>query len=545
MTEPFFPNQPQLLLRQEFRIRTIAAQLPEPMRLELYSALSACVPSFSPTVFRSEGDMVVAEQHGSEIAFPRPVPMVKMSHIIYGYEQWLKRKYCLPGFVEVEPGDVVVDCGAYVGGFALSAARTAGQVHAFEPDRSNAACAKRNLASFPNATVHVCGLYNRSDEMVLNVSANSVEHSLLLPDDGVVVETRRIPVMSLSDYAKENGIDRYDFVKIEAEGVELEVFGGLGDMRPSKLAIDVSPERNGESPAAEFRNLLEALGYEVRQRAHVMFARLAPRVAISAGSDFGEHVAVEDRATKSAPLPRNIYTLWLQGIEAAPDLVRLNFDRWARMNPGYRLEILDRKGVGDLLQDFPLGVDRLTPQALSDVVRARLLSTRGGIWVDASVLPTSPLDDWLPSLITSSGFFAFEKPGPDRPLSTWFLAATTNNMMMSKWYRAVERFWSVERSPYGAIPDNPAMAVETWPDRFPYFWFHYLFQALVDRDPEFAAAWAACRKRSADAPHALQAALAKGAGSNPGHAARLATSAPVHKLNWRASYPLELLATLG
>jgi FkbM family methyltransferase len=545
VTESFFPNQSQLLQEQEFRIRTIAAQLSEPMCLELYSAVSACVPSFSPTTFRNEGDIVIAEQQGSEITFPRPVPMVKMSHIIFGYEQWLKHKYCLPGFVEVEPDDVVVDCGAYVGGFARSAARIGGQVHAFEPDRSNAACAKRNLADFANATVQVCGLYNRSDEMVLNVSANSVEHSLLLPDDGVVIETRRITVLSLSDYAEANGINRYDFVKIEAEGVELEVFDGLGDMRPSKLAIDVSPERNGESPATEFRNLLEALGYEVRQRAHVMFARLAASVAISGGSDPRQHVAVEDRATNSALLPKNIYSLWLQGIEAAPDLIRLNFDRWAQMNPGYRLEILDKKGVDDLLQDFPLGIDRLSPQALSDVVRARLLSTRGGIWVDASVLPTSPLDVWLPSVVTSSGFFAFEKPGPDRPLSSWFLAATTNNMMLSKWCRQVERFWSVERSPYDAIPDNPVMAVETWPDRFPYFWFHYLFQALVDRDPEFAAAWAACRKWSADAPHALQAALAEEAGLDVGHAARLAANAPVHKLNWRASYPLALLATLG
>jgi hypothetical protein len=197
----------------------------------------------------------------------------------------------------------------------------------------------------------------------------------------------------------------------------LKFFDGLGYIRPSKLAIDVSPERNRESPATESRNLLEALGYEVRQRVHVMFTRLAASVAISGGSDPREHLAVDDRATKNALLPKNIYTLWLQGMESAPELIRLNFGRWARMNPCYQLEILDRKGVDDLLQDFPLGIDRLTPQALSDVVRARLLSTRGSIWVDASVMPTSPLDVWLPSLMTSSGFFAFEKPGPDRPPS--------------------------------------------------------------------------------------------------------------------------------
>jgi hypothetical protein len=81
-------------------------------------------------------------------------------------------------------------------------------------------------------------------------------------------------VLSLADYAAEQGIEGFDFVKIEAEGVELEVFEGLGDMRPARLAIDVSPERDGQSPAGEFRTLLEPLGYEVRQRGQVMFARL-------------------------------------------------------------------------------------------------------------------------------------------------------------------------------------------------------------------------------------------------------------------------------
>lgn len=274
MTEPFFPNQTAESLAQEARLRKVAESLPEPERLELYSLFSACVPSFVETSFKIEEGAVVASQAGLDLAFPRPVPMVKLAILSFGYEEWLRRKYCLPGFVEVEPGDVVVDCGTYVGGFAISAARVASQVHAFEPDERNAQCARRNLAPFRNVQVHECGLYDRSDAMVLNISGNSVEHSLLQPDDGDVVEKRSIRVVSLFDYAQSESIGRFDFVKIEAEGVELEVFAGLGDVRPRKLAIDVSPERNGKSPAEEFRALLEPLGYEVRQRRQVMFARL-------------------------------------------------------------------------------------------------------------------------------------------------------------------------------------------------------------------------------------------------------------------------------
>lgn len=274
MSEDFFPNQPAGVLEQERRFRAIAAILPEPDQLELYSALSQSVPSLTPSAYRVEKDVVIVCQNGAELTFPRPVPLVKLALISFGYEQWLQRKYSLPGFVEVRPGDIVVDCGAYVGGFALSAAKIASSVYAFEPDIRNANCAKRNLRHLDNAHVLECGLYDRSDEMILNVSSSSVEHSLLQPDDDVIVEERRIPVVSLIDYAAANDIPRFDFVKIEAEGVELEVFAGLGDMRPAQLAIDVSPERNKTSPATEFKALLEPLGYEVRQRGQVMFARM-------------------------------------------------------------------------------------------------------------------------------------------------------------------------------------------------------------------------------------------------------------------------------
>jgi FkbM family methyltransferase len=274
MDDEYFPNQTSMLLHSEGRLRAIASSLPDEEGLELYSIFSSSVPSFSTTTFRVEAEVVFACQRGLEIAFPKPIPMVKLSHIIFGYEEWLAHKYSLPGFLEVEAGEVVVDCGGYVGGFSLGAAKLAAEVHTFEPEQSNAHCARLNLANLHNVKVQQLGLYEYSDEMTLNLSASSVEHSLLEPDDGVITGSRNIRVVSLADYARENGIERYDFVKIEAEGVELEVFAGLEDMRPAKLAIDVSPERNGQSPAEEFRTRLQRLGYEVRQRAHVMFARL-------------------------------------------------------------------------------------------------------------------------------------------------------------------------------------------------------------------------------------------------------------------------------
>jgi FkbM family methyltransferase len=197
---------------------------------------------------------------------------VKLGHIIFGYEQWMQRKYGLPGFVEVEPDDIVVDCGAYIGGFSLSAAKVAREVHAFEPDKANFRCLGKNHSARKNVRLNLSGLYKTSTEMTLNISASSVEHSLLAPDDGPPIATRKISVISLHDYFANRTPPT--FIKIEAEGVEPEVYDGLGPLRPAKLAIDVSPERNGLSPVAEFLERLPAHGYETRQRGHVLFARL-------------------------------------------------------------------------------------------------------------------------------------------------------------------------------------------------------------------------------------------------------------------------------
>lgn len=272
--EPFFPNQSPIVQEMEFRFRAETALLPQPSRLVLYSIFSACLPSFTPTAFRIADGMVIARQKSRDIAFPDPLPLVKLSHIIFGYEEWLRRKYCLPGFVEVSPGDVVVDCGAYVGGFSIGAARVAAQVHAFEPEAVNFACLARNFRGVGNIVLNQAGLYSETRRIGLNISASSVEHSLLMPDDGNVIEVREIEVTTLRDYLDQHGIAQLDFLKLEAEGVELEIFDGLRGILPRKIAIDVSPERNGESPADDFCGRLIPLGYKILLRGNVMFARL-------------------------------------------------------------------------------------------------------------------------------------------------------------------------------------------------------------------------------------------------------------------------------
>ena len=257
-------------------------------------------------------------------------------------------------------------------------------------------------------------------------------------------------------------------------------------------------------------------------------------------------------------LPKNIYSLWLQGIGNAPEIVRAGLARWAALNPDHELRIFAMEDIGGILAGSGIDPRLLSPQALSDVLRARILLTDGGIWVDASVFPVRPLKDWLPKFIRGSGFFAFDKPAPDRPLSSWFMAAAPGHPILDKWWPEIIRYWSKPRTlarytdrsvpDPGQLPPDPVWEVApeggAQSDSYPYFWFHYLFGYLLAGDQKFAAEWALCTKRSATPPHRMLHLFGLDGRPAPAQIAEAMRAAPLHKLTWRRDYPIELFETI-
>lgn len=186
---------------------------------------------------------------------------------------------------------------------------------------------------------------------------------------------------------------------------------------------------------------------------------------------------------------KTIWTCWFQGREAAPPLVRMCLDSWERNNPGWEFRCLDSTCVEryvPLRQYVDLMTQSVTAASLSDIVRILLLREFGGVWVDATLFCNRALDEWLPGVM-DEGFFAFAAPASDRPLSSWFLSAESDNYLIASWRRQTVAYWSNRTS-----SDD-------------YFWFHHLFRELCAADRAAAEAWARVPKVSADGPHALQA----------------------------------------
>lgn len=190
----------------------------------------------------------------------------------------------------------------------------------------------------------------------------------------------------------------------------------------------------------------------------------------------------------SAVLPKRIWMLWLQGWEQAPEIVWACRRTWENNNPGWTVHALS----GADLPHYPplqtlgplLTGKRLEPEALSDVIRIALLERFGGVWIDSTVYCLRPLDAWLPQKL-STGFFAFTKPVPERPPSSWFLAATLGHHIVREWYRRVLAYWQVRSY------------------RHHYFWFHYLFLECCASDALFREIWSRTPQVLADAdgPH--------------------------------------------
>jgi mannosyltransferase OCH1-like enzyme len=190
------------------------------------------------------------------------------------------------------------------------------------------------------------------------------------------------------------------------------------------------------------------------------------------------------------PLPRIIWIYWAQGESDAPEIVRFCIESWRTRNPGWTVHVLDRQSehhhvdMADVSNDI-----RLIRRA--DILRLRLLHNHGGLWVDATTYCHRPLDDWLP-LMMGAGFFMFSRPGPDRMIANWFIAAEPSNDAIGRLERYSTAYWATFKK------DGPF-----------YFAQHYMFEWLTWRNKASRLAWSLMPRLPATSALVVQQALSR------------------------------------
>lgn len=255
-------------------------------------------------------------------------------------------------------------------------------------------------------------------------------------------------------------------------------------------------------------------------------------------------------------ITKKIWIYWHQGWEQVPSLVKQCRSSWTRFNPDYEVHALDQHTVFDYVK-FPTSFDiqrkYLTIQKVADILRLALLSKYGGVWTDATVLCTRPLSEWLDEYYGSQ-FFAFRNPGKDRLMSSWFIAAESESVILQRLNKNFSDFYA---NNYFSNQDTAlgnrllkyfntrwnsdfktTLKWHSWFARkvlrvYPYFIFHYTFNKLILDDPECAKLWNEVKPFPAKPLHCLQFFGSAVDGIEKAKREIDSGIIPMYKLNWR------------
>ena len=173
------------------------------------------------------------------------------------------------------PGDVVYDIGANVGFFSLIAARLVcqqGCVYSFEPVTENVVSIRENarLNDLNNVTLFdvAVGRTSGTAELLLTDwdGGSSLSTSLVKPDEPI--SRRAVQVVTLDDFVERENLRLPSFVKIDVEGVELDVLMGMSRTIARSKSVLLYELDDGDKDSfqrrwAELDAYVTGLGYKV------------------------------------------------------------------------------------------------------------------------------------------------------------------------------------------------------------------------------------------------------------------------------------------
>lgn len=162
-------------------------------------------------------------------------------------------------------GDVVIDIGAYVGMFTVKASEAvgcAGQVIAIEPCPESFRLLKTNTDGYLNVRLIKAAIMNEIGMGKLYYSKAKAANSLIKQSNKYI----EVETMTLDWLLKSLQLSRVDFIKIDAEGAELEVLKGATETlaKGTRLVIAAyHTAKDGKREIGEVAKYLQDIGYKI------------------------------------------------------------------------------------------------------------------------------------------------------------------------------------------------------------------------------------------------------------------------------------------
>lgn len=174
----------------------------------------------------------------------------------------------------VKQDDVVIDIGAHIGLMAVVFGKLVGKngkVYSFEPTPHSYGVLKQtiHLNKLENIVEPVNkAVSSASGSISFNVNREDVSNSIVSYEHNSGHKPITVQTVSIDDFVKEKDLSRLDFIKIDAEGVELDVLKGatktLADF-DCKMILALHPlaiETKGDSLSAIYDTVANA-GFSV------------------------------------------------------------------------------------------------------------------------------------------------------------------------------------------------------------------------------------------------------------------------------------------
>jgi len=201
------------------------------------------------------GEFWVPEGDGQIIA----LLLAQEQREIYGGEGW-----------GVRAGDVVLDCGAYVGTTVKQAlSKGAKLVIAIEPSPSSVECLRRNLAgeiAAGKVIVYPKGIWDSEGALTLHTNGSSGVGNSFVEEGGTAADLPSIPVTTIDKLVAELRLQKVDFIKADVKGATQRLLkGAAGVIQRDRPRLALSTEESVDdapSVARAAKGLLPA--YEMK-----------------------------------------------------------------------------------------------------------------------------------------------------------------------------------------------------------------------------------------------------------------------------------------
>jgi len=205
--------------------------------------------------------------------------------------------------------------------------------------------------------------------------------------------------------------------------------------------------------------------------------------------DFIRRLRPEGEATESGKSEERIFSIWLQGEESAPPIVKACWNS-IRTNCTQELVVLDATDIDSWIE-LPEHIKRkwetgkFRPAHFADICRLALLVKYGGLWADATDFIPHP----LPRRLWDADFFVYMsgnvQTGWYAFIQNCFIRSKRGNFLASAWLELIYEYWRRE--------DSAA----------DYFIHQMLFRKLVENNETAAELFRVMPKINQDATHTV------------------------------------------